>query len=116
MSEKTKTPRELANLYVQKIEAQQVERFRNGESYYLCPEDTRRDYLAGLEAGASLRHEQGHNVVIFEDWWASLEGAKTIDVIDNPTIHCRGCGCDYVADSVEKMQYHYKNCFKEPSK
>jgi hypothetical protein len=32
--------------------------------------------LAGLEAGAKLRHEQGHNVVIFKEWWASLEGEK----------------------------------------
>jgi hypothetical protein len=37
-------------------------------------------------------------------------------VIDNPVIHCTGCGCDYVADSLDKIEYHHKSCFKEPTK
>lgn len=85
-TEKTKTPREMADLHVQAIEAEQIERFRIGESYYLCPEDTRRDYLAGLEAGARMGYEARHrlgygpdskvNWDSFNEWWASLEGEK----------------------------------------
>ena len=89
MSEKTKTPRELADQFV----ARRVEFSGEDESPNISSsidKELKWAYLAGLEAGAKMGYVEAitdclGSVVMSKDeaesraakWWASLEGEKS---------------------------------------
>ena len=79
MSEKTKTPRELAIEYARSL-------WKTNHGNIMLVADSERDYLAGLEAGAKMGWEaamdkyDSFSKLELDDWWASLaqtgEGEK----------------------------------------
>ena len=70
MSEKTKTPRELAIEYARSL-------WKTNHGNIMLVADSERDYLAGLEAGAKMGWDAGWQIKTpFNEWWASLEGEK----------------------------------------
>ena len=74
MSEKTKTPREMAEEYSRSL-------WNTHHGNIMLVADTERDFLAGLEAGAKMGWEAFDDAATregksFDEWWASLEGEK----------------------------------------